>query len=99
MGCSGGPGRVAGVVGADTAGELTELGAHRLRQPARFGGAEARLGDHVRVVAAASAGCGSTGWCLAVWSVHNWMLTLFPAPAQEEIWGEDPAARISAALA
>lgn len=88
----------AGRIAPETADEISEIGAHRLLQPQRFGGAEATIAAHVRIVAAAAEGCASTAWCLAVWSVHNWMLSLFGPEAQEEIWGSDPAARISASI-
>jgi 3-hydroxy-9,10-secoandrosta-1,3,5(10)-triene-9,17-dione monooxygenase len=31
--------------------------------------------------------------------VHAWQLALFPPPAQEEVWGDDPAARMSSSYA
>jgi 3-hydroxy-9,10-secoandrosta-1,3,5(10)-triene-9,17-dione monooxygenase len=89
---------VTGAIAADTAAELTDIGAHRLLQPTRFGGAGSTIGAHVEAVAAAAEGCTSTAWCLAVWSVHNWMLGLFGAEAQDDVWGDDPTARISASI-
>ena len=85
-------------VNDDVAHALRDLGAHRLLQPAAYGGAEASVGDHVRAVAAVSEGCVAAGWCLAVWSVHNWMLAHFDAHAQAAVWGADPAAMVSGSI-
>ena len=50
----------------------------------------------VRLIASA---CGSTGWVASVLGVHPWQLALFPPQAQEEVWGEDPATRMSSSYA
>ncbi len=76
---------------------LQALGAHRLLQPRTFGGAERGIRDHCEVVAAASEGCMATGWCLAVWSAHNWMLAQLDARGQAELW-VTPDVRITASI-
>ena len=43
--------------------------------------------------------CGSTGWVASVLGVHPWQLALFPPLAQEEVWGADPATRVSSSYA
>jgi len=88
----------AGSIAAETAAELTDSGAHRLLQPKRFGGAGSTVSAHVEAVAATAEGCTSTAWCLAVWSAHNWMLGQFGDGAQDDVWGDDPDARISASI-
>jgi 3-hydroxy-9,10-secoandrosta-1,3,5(10)-triene-9,17-dione monooxygenase len=50
----------------------------------------------VRLIASA---CGSTGWVASVVGVHPWQLALFPLQAQEEVWGTDPATRMSSSYA
>src|SRR3984957_77797 len=78
---------------------LTETGFFRLLQPARFGGLEAdplAFYTAVRMIASA---CGSTGWVSSVVGVHPWQLALFPAQAQEDVWGTDPATRMSSSYA
>ncbi|MCC6434502.1 MAG: hypothetical protein IT196_05685 [Acidimicrobiales bacterium] len=80
------------------AGALRALGAHRLLQPAVHGGAEATVVDHVRAVARTAEGCVAAGWCLAVWSVHNWMLAHYDAATQAEVWGADPSVLISGSI-
>ncbi|MDH4146186.1 MAG: acyl-CoA dehydrogenase family protein [Acidimicrobiia bacterium] len=87
-----------GRLGSETADELAATGAHRLLQPAAHGGAASSFVDHLDAVAAVGEACASASWCLAVWSVHNWMLARFDAAAQRDVWGDDPAARISASI-
>lgn len=77
---------------------LREAGAHRLLQPAAHGGAESSVVDHVRAVAKVAEGCVAAGWCLAVWSVHNWMLAHYDATTQAAVWGTDPSAVISGSI-
>ena len=52
--------------------------------------------EAVRRIASA---CGSTGWVSSIIGVHNWHLALFDQQAQEEVWGDDPAVRISSSYA
>jgi 3-hydroxy-9,10-secoandrosta-1,3,5(10)-triene-9,17-dione monooxygenase len=86
-------------VPAESIKALTETGFFRLLQPARFGGIEAdpmAFYEAVRMIASA---CGSTGWVASVVGVHAWQLALFPAAAQDEVWGDDPATRMSSSYA
>jgi 3-hydroxy-9,10-secoandrosta-1,3,5(10)-triene-9,17-dione monooxygenase len=50
----------------------------------------------IRLIAGA---CGSTGWVSSVVGVHPWQLALFPAQAQDDVWGEDPNTRMSSSYA
>ena len=82
-------------VSAESVKALTETGFFRLLQPASYGGLEAdpiAFYTAVRLIASA---CGSTGWVASVLGVHPWQLALFPVAAQEEVWGADPATRMS----
>jgi len=76
---------------------IREAGAHRLLQPARYGGAEASVVEHVRATATAAEGCVAAGWCVGLWSVHNWMLGHFEPATQDLVWA-DPAAMISGSI-
>jgi 3-hydroxy-9,10-secoandrosta-1,3,5(10)-triene-9,17-dione monooxygenase len=62
----------------------------RAAQPSRYGG----LGLDFDVVLDAAAelgrGCGSAAWCYSIWASHNWLVGMFPEPAQEEYWAESP---------
>jgi len=79
--------------------DLRDVGMFKLVQPKRFGGFEL---DPVAVVRASSElarGCGSTGWCLGVLSIHNWMLGLYDLQAQNDVWGENPETLLAASFA
>src|SRR6516164_11466791 len=78
---------------------IEETGFFRLLQPARFGGHEAEPITFLSAVRLIASACGSTGWVASVLGVHAWQLALFPPPAQEEVWGDDPAARMSSSYA
>ena len=78
---------------------LAETGFFRLLQPARFGGLEADPLTFYTAVKAIASGCGSTGWVCSVVGVHAWQLALFPPQAQDDVWGDDAATRMSSSYA
>ena len=80
---------------ADTVAELLDTGLLRLLQPARFGGGEAHPLTFFEAQAALAEACPSTAWVYGVVGVHAWQLALFDARAQDDVWGDDPAALIS----
>jgi len=86
-------------VPAESIKALTEAGFFRLLQPARFGGIEADPMTFYQAVRMIASACGSTGWVASVVGVHAWQLALFPAAAQDEVWGDDPATRMSSSYA
>jgi 3-hydroxy-9,10-secoandrosta-1,3,5(10)-triene-9,17-dione monooxygenase len=89
----------ARVVPADSIKTLAETGFFRLLQPAAFGGREADPLTFYTAVRLIASACGSTGWVASVLGVHPWHVGLFPAQAQQDIWGEDAATRISSSYA
>jgi 3-hydroxy-9,10-secoandrosta-1,3,5(10)-triene-9,17-dione monooxygenase len=89
----------ARVVPAESVKALTEAGFFRLLQPARFGGLEADPVTFLTAVRMIAGACGSTGWVASVVGVHAWQLALFPPQAQDDVWGADPATRMSSSYA
>ncbi|MBB4913675.1 3-hydroxy-9,10-secoandrosta-1,3,5(10)-triene-9,17-dione monooxygenase oxygenase subunit [Streptosporangium saharense] len=89
----------ARVVPTESIKELREAGFFRLLQPTRFGGHEADPVTFYTAVRLISSACGSTGWVSSVLGAHAWHVATFPAEAQEELWGQDPAALVSSAYA
>lgn len=79
--------------------ELADAGFFRLLQPKRYGGHEADPVVFYTAVKEIAQACGSTGWVASVVGVHAWQLSLFPAQAQDDVWGTDPDARISSSYA
>src|SRR5262249_50256488 len=64
----------------------------RALQPKRWGGGEADIVEFFDAVFTLSRANPSAGWVAGVIGVHPWQLALFDERAQEELWGEDPAA-------
>jgi 3-hydroxy-9,10-secoandrosta-1,3,5(10)-triene-9,17-dione monooxygenase len=74
---------------AQTLADFRREGLLRIMQPRRYGGYELGLDVLVDCVMAISAACGSSGWCLSLLSLHNWVVGLFASQAQEEVFGAD----------
>jgi 3-hydroxy-9,10-secoandrosta-1,3,5(10)-triene-9,17-dione monooxygenase len=89
----------ARIISADSIKNLEGTGLFRLLQPAAFGGLEADPLTFYTAVRLIASACGSTGWVSAVLGVHPWHVGLFPAEAQQEVWGTDSATRISSSYA
>jgi len=89
----------ARVVPAESVKSLEETGFFRLLQPASAGGLEADPVAFFTAVRLIASACGSTGWVASVVGVHPWQLALFPQQAQDDVWGADPATRMSSSYA
>jgi 3-hydroxy-9,10-secoandrosta-1,3,5(10)-triene-9,17-dione monooxygenase len=83
----------------DSIKALEGTGFFRLLQPASFGGFEADPLTFYTAVRLIASACGSTGWVASVLGVHPWHVGLFSPQAQHEVWGTDPATRISSSYA
>ncbi len=79
--------------------ELEETGFFRLLQPKRFDGLEGDPVDFFTAVSMIGSACGSTGWISSVLGVHPWQVALFHDDAQQAVWGEDTAVRLSSSYA
>ena len=79
--------------------ELEETGFFKLLQPRRFDGFEADPVDFYTAVRDIASACGSTGWVSSVVGVHPWQVALFADEAQQAVWGEDTATRLSSSYA
>jgi resorcinol 4-hydroxylase (FADH2) len=78
---------------------LRAIGFFKLVQPAAFGGDEhdfVVLADLIMEIAQA---CASTAWVCGLLSAHQWMLGLFAAEAQRDVWGENPDALLCGSYA
>ncbi len=79
-------------------GLIKEAGLTKVLQAKRCGGHEASLHDHIDVVEEVAYGCGSTGWCLGVYQAHSWLLGLFDQRAQDDVYGSNSGAIVSAVI-
>lgn len=67
---------------------MIDAGMFRITQPTRVGGYELSLRTFGAAVTALSRACSSSGWVLMVMDAHHWCLGLFPAQAQDEVFGD-----------
>jgi alkylation response protein AidB-like acyl-CoA dehydrogenase len=77
---------------------LADAGLFKLTVPRRFGGYEVPIWTKMRVSAAVGECDGATGWVLTLINVCGWLGGLFSDECQQDIWGENPAARIAGVL-
>ena len=77
---------------------VTAAGAFKVMVPRRFGGYEMTIREKLAVSAALAESCGSTAWVVALTNVCNWMAGTLADQAQQEIWGENPDARVAGVL-
>ncbi|WP_141582837.1 acyl-CoA dehydrogenase family protein [Actinomadura sp. WMMA1423] len=82
----------------ETIADLAGTGLFDMLVPKRFGGAELGFEEMAAACREAGAGCASTGWLSVIYSLHNWMVALFPEQAQAEVWADRPYALIPCVL-
>jgi 3-hydroxy-9,10-secoandrosta-1,3,5(10)-triene-9,17-dione monooxygenase len=83
----------------ETFADFQEAGLFRALQPKRYGGYELDPGTLYQAVMEVGTVCGSSAWILGVIGVHNWHLAIFPAQAQQDVWGADTSLQLSTSLA
>jgi alkylation response protein AidB-like acyl-CoA dehydrogenase len=77
---------------------LTNAGAFKVMVPRRFGGYQMTIREKLEVSAAVAEACGSTGWVVALTNVCNWMASVLPDQAQQDIFGANPDAKVAGVL-
>lgn len=82
----------------DTVKDLVASGLIRIGNPARYGGHGVDVDTAHEVGWELARGCGSSGWCYSLWTVHNWWLGHFPERAQEEFFAGGPDTLFSSGL-
>ena len=82
-------------VGKESAQQFLDAGFFRVLQPQSHGGYELPFGTHMRIAAELGRGCASSAWVASVIAVHSWIVGMFPAEAQDEVWGGDNAALVA----
>jgi alkylation response protein AidB-like acyl-CoA dehydrogenase len=82
----------------ETVQDLVSSGLIRLGNPQRYGGLGVEYDAAFDVSWELGRACGSTAWCYSLWTVHNWWVGHFPAPAQEEFFASGPDTLASSAL-
>lgn len=82
----------------ETFDQFAEEGFFRIHQPERFGGYGWDIGMMVRLGAELGQGCGSSCWIFSNLAVQNWILGMNNPEAQEDVWGENPAALVASSF-
>jgi 3-hydroxy-9,10-secoandrosta-1,3,5(10)-triene-9,17-dione monooxygenase len=77
---------------------LRAAGSLRTIQSTRNGGLGLGIRSHLDVMAALGRGCGSTAWVAGVVQAHSWLLSHFPAQGQDDVYGTNPDAMVSAVI-
>lgn len=89
----------ARVVSSEVVEAMAEAGVFRLLTPERFGGHQTDLRTLTSVSETLGQGDGSTAWVGMIIAVTNWLASLFPDQAQEDVFGADPDARVTGVAA
>src|SRR5688572_14992698 len=66
----------------------------RILMPARFGGYELGYDVYCEIAKTLAHGCGSQAWIFMVFADNAMKLAYFPQRAQEEVWTENPNAKL-----
>ncbi|MEU8341948.1 acyl-CoA dehydrogenase family protein [Spirillospora sp. NPDC048832] len=82
----------------ETIADLAATGLFEMLVPKRFGGAELGFEPMAAACREIGAACASTGWLSVIYTLHNWMVGLFPEQAQAEVWAERPYGLIPCTL-
>lgn len=77
---------------------FSDEGFFRIHQPERYGGLGWDIGMMVRLGAELGQGCGSSCWIFSNLAVQNWILGMNNPEAQEDVWGDNPAALIASSF-
>jgi alkylation response protein AidB-like acyl-CoA dehydrogenase len=62
----------------------------RIATPKKFGGLGVPYETMLEAAVILASGCGSAGWCYAMWAVDSWLTGWFPLAAQEDIFASGP---------
>jgi 3-hydroxy-9,10-secoandrosta-1,3,5(10)-triene-9,17-dione monooxygenase len=82
----------------ESVADLHRTGLFRAFQPKSVGGSELDYGAFVDLCSILGRACGSTSWVYANLAVHHLMIGMWPAEAQDEIWGPSPDTLVGSSL-
>lgn len=78
---------------------LADAGVFKIAQPKRYGGYETSMRTILDVCATVAESDGGTAWVVTLCNACAWMAGLYPERAQDDVWGENPDAKVSGVLA
>lgn len=82
----------------ETMADLIAAGLTRIVMPSGFGGYDMGWDVLCGSSMALARGCGSQAWVGNIFAEHNFLIGLFPAEAQRDVWGADPDAVASSSF-
>lgn len=74
---------------------LEDAGLLKLFVPERLGGSAAGMRTSMEVLAEIARGDGSTAWAASLLNVCTWFATTFSLQAQDDVFGDNPNAKVS----
>ncbi|MFD4415865.1 acyl-CoA dehydrogenase family protein [Streptomyces sp. NPDC058476] len=77
---------------------IADAGLFKLATPRRYGGHQTSMRTMLDVSATLAEGDGSTSWVVTLVNVCNWLTSLFPSKAQDDVFGANPDARVTGVL-
>ncbi len=86
-------------ISEETMQQFHNAGFFKLLQPIRYSGYEYNLTTFIEVMAELGRGCVSSAWCCSICSIHQWLVSIFPAQAQQDVWGSHPEAIVCGSYA
>lgn len=78
---------------------IDEAGLLKIMVPRRYGGSETSMKMMLDVSSTIAEADGATAWVTTLLNVCAWLTGLYPAAAQDEVFGANPEAKISGVLA
>jgi alkylation response protein AidB-like acyl-CoA dehydrogenase len=86
-------------VPSETIADLRRLELLKAAMPKRYGGFELDLDEVMALISELGRGCGATGWVFGVYCDHDMTMGMYDLEAQEDLWGRNREALVSAGLA
>ena len=82
----------------ETEADFRTAGFYKALQPRQYGGYELAYGAHTMVAAEIARSCVSSAWAYSVTACHSWILGMFPAQAQDDLWLAAPDATVASTV-
>jgi alkylation response protein AidB-like acyl-CoA dehydrogenase len=77
---------------------IEQAGLFTLTQPKRYGGLEVNFRTKLEVIRELARGCGSTSWTTNLLTDGPWFVGMWNERAQDDVWADNPRARIAGVL-
>jgi alkylation response protein AidB-like acyl-CoA dehydrogenase len=77
---------------------MTQAGLFKIATPRRYGGLESSMKSMLDLSAIVGEADGGTSWIVTLSNVCAWLTSLFPVRAQDEVFGNNPDAKVSGVL-